>query len=140
VFEVLVEIERPDSTLRPGMTTGNEVETEALTDVLYVPLDALAVENGISIVFKRDDGRTIKQEVVTGAMNDDEVVVVKGLDEGDAILLTPPPDRETLEVVRLPGSAQMPPAGATGDTAQRSTVPATGAEKQAAPSPPARKN
>jgi len=48
VFEVVVDIEKPDTTLRPGMTTGNEVETEALSDVLYIPLDALAVGEGYS--------------------------------------------------------------------------------------------
>jgi hypothetical protein len=82
VFEVVVNIEKPDSSLRPGMTTGNEVETQSLKDVLYIPLDALVVEDGIPVVFKQDGNRVIKQEVATGAMNDDEVVIVKGLEEG----------------------------------------------------------
>lgn len=140
VFEVVVNIEKPDTTLRPGMTTGNEVETEALSDVLYIPLDALIVEEGIPMVFKRSGSRIVKQEVVTGAMNEDEVVIMKGLDEGDAVLLTPPPDRESLEVERLAGSPNaVPPAG--GDTGQRSAVPGTKDEKDsnpkaASPAPP----
>jgi RND family efflux transporter MFP subunit len=140
VFEVVVDIEKPDTTLRPGMTTGNEVETESLRDVLFIPLDALAVEDGVSLVFRRDGGRVVKQEVVTGAMNDDEVVVLKGLEEGQSVLLTPPLDRESLELVRLPGSERIPPAGATGDTGQRSTVPATDPSKQGAAPSPKRKN
>lgn len=148
VFEVVVNIEKPDTALRPGMTTGNEVETQSLKDVLFIPLDALVVEDGIPIVFRQDGNRVIKQEVATGAMNDDEVVIVKGLEEGQTVLLSPPLNRNELEVQRLPGSANMPPAGMTGDTVQKSTVPpAAPAEKKgpaptdskAAPPPPAKK-
>jgi RND family efflux transporter MFP subunit len=123
VFEVVVNIEKPDTSLRPGMTTGNEVETQSLKDVLFIPLDALVVEDGIPMVFKQAGGRVIKQEVATGAMNDDEVVIVKGLEEGETVLLSPPLNRNELTVNRLPGSENMPAPGATGDTAQRRTVP-----------------
>jgi RND family efflux transporter MFP subunit len=146
VFEVVVNIEKPDSSLRPGMTTGNEVETQSLKDVLYIPLDALVVEDGIPVVFKQDGNRVVKQEVATGAMNDDEVVIVKGLEEGQTVLLSPPLNRSELEVQRLPGSANMPPAGATGDTTQKTTVPPPAEKKgpaptdsKAAPPAPARK-
>jgi RND family efflux transporter MFP subunit len=137
VFEVVVNIEKPDTSLRPGMTTGNVVETQSLKDVLFIPLDALVVENGIPVVFKRDGSRVIKQEVATGAMNDDEVVVVKGLEEGETVLLSPPLNRNELEVQRLPGSENAPPAGASGDTAQRQTVPPSPTEEKKA-SPPGR--
>jgi RND family efflux transporter MFP subunit len=138
VFEVVVNIEKPDTSLRPGMTTGNVVQTQSLKDVLFIPLDALVVEEGIPVVFKQDGGRVIKQEVATGAMNDDEVVIVKGLEEGETVLLSPPLNRNELTVNRLPGSENMPPAGATGDTSQRQTVPppAAGKPKAAAPPPP----
>jgi HlyD family secretion protein len=143
VFEVVVNIEKPDTSLRPGMTTGNVVETQALKDVLYIPLDALVVEDGISVVFKQDGGRVIKQEVATGAMNDDEVVIVKGLAEGEMVLLSPPMNRAELEVQRLPGSENAPPPGVSGDTVQRQAVPPADtkkgtapAEKKAAPAPP----
>jgi hypothetical protein len=49
-------------------------------------------------------------------MNDDAVVIVRGLEEGDRVLLVPPADGPRLELVRLPGStADLPKAG--GDTA-----------------------
>jgi hypothetical protein len=118
------------------MTTGNEVETQSLKDVLYIPLDALVVENGIPVVFKLDGANVTKQEVATGAMNDDEVVIVKGLAEGDAVLLSPPLNRAELEVVRLPGSANQPPAGATGDTVQKMTVPPPANDQKKATMPP----
>jgi hypothetical protein len=116
------------------MTTGNEVETEALEDVLYIPLDALLVEQGVPIVFKRSGSRVIKQEVATGAMNYDEVVILKGVEEGETVLLTPPMDRESMELVRLPGSQVPPPTGPSGDTAQKSSVPS--APPTTPPAPP----
>lgn len=134
VFEVLVNIEKPDTTLRPGMTTGNEVETEALKDVLSMPLDGLFVEDGVPLVFKQAGGRIVKQEVATGAMNYDEVVILKGLEEGETILLTPPANRETLELQRLPGTQVPPPAGPSGDTTQKQAVPTE--TKGATPTPP----
>jgi RND family efflux transporter MFP subunit len=136
VFEVVVNIEKPDTALRPGMTTGNEVSTQSLKDVLFIPLDALVVEEGIPVVFKQDGGRVIKQEVATGAMNDDEVVIVKGLDEGETVLLSPPLNRSELTVNRLPGSENMPAPGASGDTAQRLTVPPATEKPKAAPPKP----
>ena len=103
VFEVKVKVEQSDSTLRPGMTTGNAIETLKIDTVLYVPLEALGSDSGIAFVFKQAGGRVVKQEIVSGAMNDDEAVVERGLAEGDRVLLTPPPapDRAKLKLVRL---------------------------------------
>jgi multidrug efflux pump subunit AcrA (membrane-fusion protein) len=103
VFEVKVKVEQSDSTLRPGMTTGNTIETLKIDTVLYVPLEALGSDSGVAFVFKQSGGRVVKQEIVSGAMNDDEAIVERGLAEGDRVLLTPPPpaDRAKLKLVRL---------------------------------------
>jgi len=115
VFEVRILLEQADTTLRPGMTTGNAIETLSVTDVLYIPLEAVSGDAGVTFVYKQSGGNVVKQEVATGAMNDDEVVISQGLTEGDRVLLSPPADKEKLELVRLPGSAAPPKAG--GDTA-----------------------
>ena len=115
VFEVRVLVEEADTTLRPGMTTGNAIETLSISDVLSIPLEAVSSDAGVTFVYKQAGSRVVKQEVATGAMNDDEVVVSKGLDEGDRVLLSPPEGKENLELVRLPGSETPPKAG--GDTA-----------------------
>jgi hypothetical protein len=67
-------------------------------------------------------GSVEKQEVVTGALNDDEVIIVKGLEQDDRVLLTPPANGEQMDIKRLPDSpvpaapdTSTPPAG--GDTA-----------------------
>ena len=130
VFEVKVVVEQSDTTLRPGMTTGNAIETYAVKDVLFIPLEAVNSEGGVPFVYRQDGGRVSKQEVITGAMNENDVVIVKGLEEGERVLLSAPEDRDKLTLLRLPGSPVQPKAG--GDTAigTRPIPPA------AAPSPP----
>ncbi|HEY7569607.1 MAG TPA: efflux RND transporter periplasmic adaptor subunit, partial [Gemmatimonadaceae bacterium] len=117
VFEVKVTLEKPDTTLRPGMTTGNQIETAAVKDVLFIPIEAVNSDaEGMPYVFKKAGGRIVKQEIATGIMNDDEVVVAQGLQEGDEILLLPPPNRDDLDVARLEGSRENPKSPPAGDT------------------------
>ena len=112
VFEVVVSIEKPDTTLRPGMTTGNAVQTFAIKNVLHVPLEAVLTEQGVPFVYRRTGGKVAKQEVERGAMNDEEVVIERGLDANDDVLLSPPLDHDKIAMTRLPGSKVI-----TGDTA-----------------------
>src|SRR5690606_22624898 len=104
VFEVRIVLEGSDTTLRPGMTTGNVIETTRLTDVLFVPIESVDNADGVPFVYRRRGGRVVRQEVVTGAMNDDAVVIEQGLAEGDEVLLVAPADGASLELVRLPDS------------------------------------
>jgi RND family efflux transporter MFP subunit len=123
VFEVRITVAEPDTTLRPGMTTGNAIETLRQEDVLFVPIEALNSEDGVPFVFHQSGGSVRKQEVVTGAMNDNEVVILEGLEEDDRVLLIPPPDRDDMSLHRLENSPVHDDSAATvgGDTALRDT-------------------
>lgn len=122
VFEVKVEVLKPDTTLRPGMTTGNGIVTFTQPEVLHIPLEALNNENGVPFVYRRHGAGVSKQEVETGAINDDEAVITRGIEEGDRVLLSAPPDRATMSLERLPNSrAGLKAAG--GDSAGRQAVP-----------------
>lgn len=116
VFEVKVLVEHPDTTLRPGMTTGNVIETAHAAKALSVSLEALGSERGTPFVYRQSGGGITKQEVATGIVNDDAAVILRGLNEGDHVLLTPPKNGETMPLVRLPG-APAPPPTADNDTA-----------------------
>jgi RND family efflux transporter MFP subunit len=118
VFEVKVVLTESDTTLRPGMTTSNRIETSKLSDVLYIPIEAVSTDSGVTVAYKRDGARVTKQEIETGTMSDDEVVVLRGLKEGDRVMLTPPPNAAQLEVARLTGPSLKPKAAPVGDTAK----------------------
>lgn len=96
VFEVNIEMLGVDSILRPAMTTSNEIVTDVLADVIAVPLEAL-YSDSLPYVFKEQAGRILKQEVITGASNNDAVLIDFGLQEGDNIYLSMPDNSKDME-------------------------------------------
>jgi hypothetical protein len=129
---VKVAVAESDTTLRPGMTTASAIETYAVKDALFVPLEAVSAEGDVPYVYKRNGSSIVRQEVETGAMNDDDVIIRRGLNEGDEVLLSAPPQREALETVRLPGSGERPKVP-PGDTAQGRSAPVRPPAVPAAP-------
>ncbi len=127
VFEVVVNIEKPDTTIRPGMTTGNTIQTFLSKDLLHVPLEAVLTEQSVPFVYRRVGGKVTKQEVERGAMNDEEVVIARGLDANDEVLLSAPADHDKIPMIRLAGSKVI-----SGDSAAGQKLPA-GPAPSAAP-------
>ena len=116
VFEVKILLAQPDTTLRPGMTTSNAIETNTVKNALYVPLEAVAVDGTTPFVYKRDGTRVTKQQVETGLANENEIVIAKGLERDDRVLLTAPADHDKLELKTLPGIKPQPPQPGPADT------------------------
>jgi RND family efflux transporter MFP subunit len=110
VFEVKVTVMENDTTLRPGMTTGNSIEVQRIPDVVSVPLEAVNSADSTSFVYLASGGRPVKQEVVTGSMNDGAVVILHGLAAGQRVMLSPPPHPEGLTMLSLPDSLRPKPA------------------------------
>ena len=42
VFEISVQVYESDTTLRPGMTTSNKIVAEVLSDVIFIPVEAVS--------------------------------------------------------------------------------------------------
>lgn len=128
VFEVVVAIDGRDTTLLPGMTTSNAVEVAAIPDALFIPLEAMTVVDSVPQVYTTRGGRLVRQEVETGAMNDNEIVVRRGLAAGDIVRLVAPPDAGDLPLIRLePGTAPEPGA-IQGDTSHPAVRTARGTD------------
>lgn len=134
VFEVTVVVAEADTTLRPGMTTSNTIETSRLAGALSVPLEAVTSDQDVPVVYKRSGGRVVKQEVETGVMNENEVVILRGVAAGEEVLLVPPSNADRLTVQRLEGS----PTSLGGDsgTATRSVPAARDTAASKAPRAP----
>lgn len=96
VFEVTVEINEKDTLLRPAMTTNNKILVEELSDVLFIPQESVFVADSVSYVVIKTGLGTEKQKVELGKTNDNFVVILNGLDEGDELLLVKPEDVESL--------------------------------------------
>ncbi len=84
VFDIEILFNEIDPRLKPGMTAHCRIIVDRLKDVLSVPIDAVQIKEGKSVVLDEDgDPITIK----TGVSNGDFVVVEEGLKEGERIQL-----------------------------------------------------
>ncbi len=101
VFEVVIVISGTDSLLRPAMTTSNQIFVEKLDDVLFIPLETVHAIDSLSFVFKKDGISPVLQQVQLGLMNENEVVVNRGLTLNDQIYLSMPNDTSGIKRIFL---------------------------------------
>ncbi len=100
VFEVLVQLHQVDSIMRPAMTTSNEIVTDIYDTVKYIPLEAV-FSDSLTYVFKKEDKKTVKQEIITGPANNDKIIVAHGLMENEQVLLLVPENAKELPFYQL---------------------------------------
>jgi multidrug efflux pump subunit AcrA (membrane-fusion protein) len=102
VFEVKIEINESDTTLRPAMTTSNNILIETIEDALFVPLESVHVYDFNHFVFKKAGNQIVMQQIIMGATNDNDVVILEGLNENEQVLISMPPDTAGLQRILLP--------------------------------------
>ena len=98
VFEVRIELNEHDTILRPSMTTSNEVITQVLDSVVFVPLEAVHANDSLSFVFTR---ARKKQIVVLGESNENNIIVEMGLKKRERRYLSMPDNPESFEYTGL---------------------------------------
>jgi HlyD family secretion protein len=98
VFEVRIELNERDTILRPSMTTSNQVITQVLDSVLYIPLEAVHANDSLTFVFTRSKE---KQVVVLGESNENHIVVEMGLTKGDKLYLSMPDEPDAFKYTGL---------------------------------------
>lgn len=108
VFEVLIDILNPDSTLRPAMTTSNIIHIDTYKKVLSVPLEALNTQKSLNYVWLKKGNSILRQEVLVGAMNEKDALVYQGLELGEEVLLSAPPDTTGLDLRRIEKRLEAP--------------------------------
>ncbi len=101
VFEVKIQLNETDTIMRPAMTTKNTIVTHVEEDVLYIPIEGIHVSDTITYVFISAGNRPFRQQVITGMRNDNQIIIRQGLEEGDRIYLTVPPDPESIRMNTL---------------------------------------
>ena len=137
VFEVAVELEGTDPSLRPSMTTSNKIIAQVIDSALFIPLECLHNQfDSITYVYKKDGMKTVKQEIIVGETNANDVVVLKGVGLNDRIYLSTPKGFEEDAVILLKemnGKRQkkkeekkeivVPPAGTVAKVAEEKVAP-----------------
>ena len=95
-FEVMIELNESDQTMRPSMTTSNKIVISSMPDITYVSLDAIYSQDSIPFVYTTNQ---TKQIVLLGDANDTEVSVEQGLTAGDKVFVSVPENSEMWNLV-----------------------------------------
>jgi len=101
VFEVKIKINEVDSTLLPAMTTSNEILVATQEDALFIPLECLHFENGKYYIYKRSNGEVVKQQVLIGLMNENEVIIEQGLTKDEEVMISFPHKDKNYKTIEL---------------------------------------
>jgi multidrug efflux pump subunit AcrA (membrane-fusion protein) len=122
VFNVIVAMDQRPEGLKPGMTAQVELMLARLENVLSVPVAAVFTEQEKTYCWRPNGGKPEMAPIKIGRTNDRRAEIVSGLEEGDVVLLSPPPGAP-------------PPGKATAKAAQTRPAadngPPQGAERRA---------
>ena len=105
VFEIAIEIIEKDDVLRPAMTTSNTIKIFNYEEVVFAPLEAF-LSDSLDYVLKKVGGKIVKQEVVAGPTNSNDIIILQGVEEGDELCISPIDNLDELEWNYLPEEAK----------------------------------
>jgi len=88
-YGVEVAIEDPPPTIRPGLRAKVKIFFEAEQSVLLVPLAAVIAHENSHYCLVRDGEKWNTTPIIIGPNNNNQVVVVEGINEDDQVALTP---------------------------------------------------
>ncbi len=94
VFKVIIRFDDSSEELKPGMTCNNDIIYASHENKILAPLKAVFSKGDERFVYLKKGGQVIMQTVELGAEDEENVVVLKGLDEGDRVLLYQPKAEE----------------------------------------------
>ncbi len=90
-FQVQALIDKPDPRLSPGMTVTLTIPIAHVDDAITVPVTAVFKSEGNKkVVYVKTGDSTEKREVKVGVTNIDHAEILKGVKEGEEILLVEP--------------------------------------------------
>ena len=101
LFQVLIKLNETNSNIKPGMTTSNRILTHKEENVLTIPLEAIFSKDSISYVYTKKGFSIGKKQVELGLSNNVEIIIEKGLIEGEIVYLSKPEDSEDKSIKML---------------------------------------
>lgn len=87
VFNVEVALDQEDERLKLGFEAKVRVPIKRIENALFVPREAVALSSRRPLVQVVHDGQTAQRQIATGDQNEDSIVVVSGLEEGEKVIL-----------------------------------------------------
>jgi hypothetical protein len=100
-YLTLVTVLNPPEGIRVGLTAEVRIVVNEIPDVLLLPMQAVFQHGGRMYAITFKEGKWDKIEVKTGPANDREVIILEGLNEGDAVVLGAWAHRDRVDLPRL---------------------------------------
>jgi len=89
-FDLIVELDAPDADLRPEMTARADVLIGTRANVVLAPINAVFDDNGAMVAHVRGRTGLATRPVEVGETDGVSIEIVKGLDDGDDVMLSAP--------------------------------------------------
>ena len=90
MFDVTIDLQKPEPRLRPGMTGSIRVPVERIANILLVPSRALMQPGGSPYVFVLGKSGFERRPVVVRRRGQAQAAIAQGLGEGDRVALENP--------------------------------------------------
>jgi RND family efflux transporter MFP subunit len=90
LFPARATLKRLDPRLRPGMSATAEIIIEKQTNALLIPVKASFTRNGKPSVYVQKGQHFIMRQVEVGKRNENDIVVLSGLKDGELVTLENP--------------------------------------------------
>jgi multidrug efflux pump subunit AcrA (membrane-fusion protein) len=88
IYPTVIQVDQTDPNLRPGMTVEVDMISEVISDVIYLPVEALYPKEGKVYCNILKGVGTEAREVTTGRSSNSYVEITNGLKEGDRVMLS----------------------------------------------------
>lgn len=86
VFNCKIKIDNSDKSLLPGVYAKVNLVSDEKTNIIMVPISALAGSDGDYYVFTNDNGTAKQQKVTIGETNQNDVEIKSGVQDGEQII------------------------------------------------------
>jgi len=123
VYNTEIEIDGDGESLRPGMSCRARIVIAEYKDVLYIPVQAVIRKGNKTVVYVLKGKRMEERKVQIGLDNNVHVHIVKGLEEGERVVLNPPLEHTEAMPQHRPEAGKQEGAGMPSG-AERSRRPA----------------
>ena len=90
VYPATIHIIGTHPWMKPGMNAKVEIIVDQLTDVVYVPVQSIEVQDDQHFCYVNDGSGLARRSVVTGLFNDEFIEVREGLQFGELVALSLP--------------------------------------------------
>lgn len=87
LYPLKITFENPEGLIKPGMFAKVELTTDEKADVMAVKSEAVVLKNEKTIVYVVAGDKAVAKEVVTGLDTGVDIEILKGLEQGDQVIV-----------------------------------------------------